>query len=206
MSQEWVSTMASRLLLLSIIALVICSGCARVVVKRNPKPCDEGLRFYRPKPYLVVSQVEGGITMEIKYLPDFAEEYSIRMTPGINATTTFNPKLTDGWNLTGFESTADQNVDDLIKAVGGAIPMLAKSGDSDQGVMPNATIPLGFYEAVLDYDDRGCRKLAGWRYVGFFPYASTTASGPMSIPNSGAPDALWQLIWTGEKFDFVQQK
>src|SRR5262245_40595565 len=101
-------------------------GCTTVVVHKNPKDCDRGIRYWRPKPYLFIgpagspdqanpkapdppsdekknpaavaptaampAKANGEpaaenlfmkVAMEIKYLPDYNEEYSIRLKPGL---------------------------------------------------------------------------------------------------------------------------
>lgn len=200
------SAMTTRGATLWLVALLFATGCARVVVTKNPGPCDEGLRFYRPKAYLLVAPSEdNGISIELKYMPDYSEEYSVRMTPGLNATTSFKPTLSDGWNLTGFESETDQNVDELIKSVAGVLPSMkvAAAIPSDEG--PKAKVPLGFYESVIVADERGCKRLLGWRYVGFFP--NTCATGCCStVPATDcATEPLWKLVWEKDGLVFEQE-
>lgn len=178
-------------------------GCARVVVTKNPGDCDQGLRFYRPKPFLLVTpDKDNGIAIELKYLPDYSEEYSIRMTPGLNATATFNPKLENGWNLTGFESTTDQNVDDLIASIGEALPKFAAANKMLGGETKAENVPFGFYEAVILCDDRGCKRLMGWRYVGFFAYSSAPPKSSELTQISDASEGLWNLVWKGDGVTF----
>jgi hypothetical protein len=197
--------MPTKFLLVVVALLAVTVGCARVVVTKNPTECDEGLRFYRPKLYLLVAPGEDdGISIDVKYLPDYSEEYSVRMTPGLNATTSFKPTLADGWNLIGFESETDQNIDDLVKSVAGVVPnmkLMAKPSGRD------VKVPIGFYEAVIGQDERGCKSLVGWRYVGFFPIeqgAVATAPDGGSVPLGSA--SLWKLAWTvdGLVFEPIQ--
>ncbi len=185
---------------LCVLSLAFAAGCARVVVTKNPGPCDEGLRYYRPKLYLLVAPGEDdGISIDVKYLPDYSEEYSIRMTPGLNATTSFKPTLSDGWNLTGFESETDQNIDDLVKSVAGVVPNMKLSAKPPKA---DLKVPIGFYEAVVDRDDRGCKSLVGWRYVGFFPIGQPTAAAETveSVPLEAA--TLWKLAWNADGLVF----
>lgn len=120
--------------------LLLLSGCAGVRVKKNPTDCDKGIRYYRPKPYLLITPTsetvaitnEGGDTtatssagdrfVEIKmeYLPDFSEEYAIQVKPGIgSANVTIG--LDDGWNLTSINQTLDSNFDENLAAITGLI-------------------------------------------------------------------------------------
>lgn len=43
-----------RRIFVLLLAVLCCSGCARVVVNKDPGPHDKGIRFYRPKPYLFI--------------------------------------------------------------------------------------------------------------------------------------------------------
>src|SRR5215207_8289449 len=66
-------------------------GCASTTVTQNPGPHDNGVRYYRPKPYLMLTPAdvvkEGTVVgsgaqtvkMSITYLPDYNEEYSIHV-------------------------------------------------------------------------------------------------------------------------------
>jgi hypothetical protein len=191
--------MSRHVQVFAILAFTLALGCARVVITKNPGPCDEGLRYYRPKLYLLVAPGEDdGIAIDIKYLPDYSEEYSIRMTPGLNATTSFKPTLADGWNLIGFESETDQNLDDLVKSLAGVVPNMKLSAQPPKA---DVKVPIGFYEAVVGQDERGCKSLVGWRYVGFFPIGQasvTTVSG--LIPAEAS--ALWKLSWSSDGLVF----
>ena len=46
---------SQRYVALALGAAILLSGCTRVVVKKDPGPDDEGFRYYRPKPYLMVA-------------------------------------------------------------------------------------------------------------------------------------------------------
>ena len=193
-----------RFLLISV-ALTILVGCTpRVVVRKSIGINDTGIKYYRPKPYLLIAPIgkseaksDGKTTtttttksdefveIELQYLPDFAEEYSIDVKPGLG-TANVSLKLEDGWNLTELNQNLDSNVDDNIKA----LTELAKSTatiiptsnpvEVNKGgrtevttkMVVNATnVPLGYYEAVIG--GSACKKrMMGWRYVGFAPFNS----------------------------------
>ena len=76
--------------------LLLC-GCLlpRTTVVSNPGPRDKGIRFYRPKPYLLVKptryEEEKYVTLSLEYLPDFSEEYSIRIRSGLIRELVFPP-------------------------------------------------------------------------------------------------------------------
>jgi hypothetical protein len=52
----------------------------------------------------------------VKVLPDFSQEYVIKWRAGAGSVNT-QFELTDGWNLTGFNSTADSQLDEAITNV-----------------------------------------------------------------------------------------
>ena len=82
-------------------ALAAAVGCATTKVCKNPGEHDRGLRYYLPKPYLLVDQavkvtpvgadgkateytpLKNMVNISLEYLPDFAEEYSIHARAGI---------------------------------------------------------------------------------------------------------------------------
>ncbi|MEM9589491.1 MAG: hypothetical protein AAGA03_19570, partial [Planctomycetota bacterium] len=54
-SRRLLACVAILLLLLA----VLMTGCTpRVIVRPNPGPTDQGIRYYRPKPYLKVEPAE----------------------------------------------------------------------------------------------------------------------------------------------------
>lgn len=169
------------------IAAVTCGCNPRTVIRKDPGPHDKGVRFYRPKPYLLLSPLEekdvaGNITasrekvkITLEWLPDFSEEYSIDVRPGLGSNNT-SISLEHGWNLTQLNVTIDSQVDENLSAVGGlvgaAAPLFSMKGAEAQGmVVPATNVPLGYYEAVLGRDMDGKKRLYGWRYLGFVPYA-----------------------------------
>ncbi len=172
--------------------LMACMGCTpRVIVHANPSKNDNGIRFYRPKPYLKIEPAEvavdksqtayvpGMVRISLAYLPDFSEEYAIDVRTGCG-TANVGIKLEDGWNLTeisqDLDSQTDENIEaigGLVKAVGGIVPTAA-AGGADQEVsftVPSRNVPIGFYESVVGRDAHGGKRLYGFRYVGFLPYA-----------------------------------
>jgi len=160
--------------------------------------------------------------MEIKYLPDYNEEYSIKMTPGVG-TASLAIKLDDGWNLSSLNMSSDQKVAEIIGSVAqlvGAIkgagaggagsgggPKSSKmgGGGSDLFVIMDARpdVPLGFYEPIIATDPNGCKSLFGWRYVGFAPFAGCPVA-PCVQPKTITcePYELWGIVSspTGLKF------
>lgn len=182
----------------AVVLVVTVFGCApRVRVKKNPTARDQGIRYYRPKPYLLVSPAgetttsgdkavtkptDRYVSLELKYLPDFGEEYSINVCPGLGSANV-SVSLEDGWNLTSINQELDTQFDENLGAVASLVGAVAPKGlvgtSGDAGganaearmTVAARNIPLGFYEAVVGVDHRcGKKQLFGWRYVGFAPF------------------------------------
>lgn len=110
-----------------LLGLVVVCGCARVKVM----PVDpagsfgEGIRFYRPHPYLLVTEklTGQGQTLEgsIVYLPQKNEEYVIEVQPGIGRVDA-KFKLEHGWRLTDFGEVRDSKAPELIEAFSDLLP------------------------------------------------------------------------------------
>lgn len=181
----------SHLLMLVLVSLLL-SGCApRVTVRANPQPNDRGIRYYRPKPYLKIEPAEvavdknqtrivpGLVRISLAYLPDFSEEYSIDVRSGLGIANV-GIKLEDGWNLTEISQELDSQTDEntkafasLLSAVGDVVPTASvKSATPEISfTVPARNVPIGFYESIIGRDSRGCKRLYGFRYVGFVPFA-----------------------------------
>lgn len=185
-------TLKVILLLAPLIGLAC--GCASTTVTKNPGAHDRGVRYYLPKPYLLVTTATekgendktvwkaGRVDIVMEMRPDYSEEYSvhIRSGVGINNTTLV---LKDGWQLTSvnteIKSNFSENVDAVSEALGVAKD-LKKSGvpraaEDPMIVGENVAahnVPLGYYEAVIGPDACGRKQIHGWRYVGFLPFAT----------------------------------
>ncbi len=182
------ATHATRLKLLLVTLSLMgfsLSGCLpRTTVVSDPGPKDRGIRFYRPKPYLFVRPAEGAVagsqvTIELQYLPDFSEEYSIHVRSGFGVNNT-SITLEEGWNLVAIDQELDSRIAEQISAIGdvldsvGNIVPTAKKSPPPQArmVVPATNVPLGFYESVIGRGPGGAKRLYGWRYVGFAPFQS----------------------------------
>jgi hypothetical protein len=146
---------------------VVLAGCSSVNVVKNPSAGDNGIRYYRPKPYLLVTPAdETGrmVKLEILQLPDYCEEYSIhprgKKPPGV--------QLQDGWNLVGVGGAGP------APPPAGAPPAPPPVAKLPDAVLAASNVPIGLYESVFDYSGP-VKYLKGWRYVGFSPFGS---SGP----------------------------
>jgi len=171
----------------------VSTGCLpRTTVHKSPGPHDKGIRFYRPKPYLLVKPYEEkgtdgvlraskeAVQVSMEWLPDFSEEYSIQVRTGLGTNET-NITLSNGWNLTQINTKLDSQFDENVNAIANLIGKTAPGGLVREGGAPpraqefvvRATnVPIGYYEAMIG-EGPDCRKhLYGWRYVGFVPYAA----------------------------------
>ena len=83
--------MMKRFYLLTVLIFLMVS-CASVEITRiTPEnPYKEGIRFYRPYPYLLVTKDKEGKNLESKiiYLPNKNEEYAIKVKSGIGTVDT----------------------------------------------------------------------------------------------------------------------
>ena len=195
--------------IIALMTVIMCS-CTGIKVKRNPSACDTGIRYYRPKPYLLLSPVSEGqhsgqaVSISLEYLPDFSEEYSIHLKTGLNGSVSADITLDQGWNLTGLDVAADPQTDDLIDSVANAIPKLTAGGGGEESrfVIQASNVPLGYYEAVTGHSQCG-KKLFGWRYVGFMPFIPCPAEGYGEVQPVGChPDEVYGLVWEGGTLTF----
>ncbi len=156
-------------------ALCLCAvmlgGCSSVNVVRNPSPDDNGIRFYRPKPYLLVTPADPTgrmVKLEVLQLPDYCEEYSIhprgKKPPGV--------QLKDGWNLVGVGGAAAP----ASKEEPAPAPPPVDPLKLPEYVLAAGNIPIGLYESVFDVAGPA-KFLKGWRYVGFSPWGGGPPSG-----------------------------
>lgn len=176
--------------------LMLGVGCsARTVVRQNPGPHDKGIRYYRPKPYLLLQPTPAKdsaevrndryVQMSLEYLPDFSEEYSITVRSGLGSNKT-SVKLVDGWKLTEINQTLDSEFDENVNAVANLLKAAAPQGivgvegEQVQGpsmVVRATNVPLGYYESVISRGRDGKKRFYGWRYVGFYPFQACPAEG-----------------------------
>jgi hypothetical protein len=206
-----------------LICLPVLVGCTpRVLVRHNPGPQDTGIRYYRPKPYLKVEpagvrETEGRTTtvtpsdeyvsISLEYLPDFSEEYSIDVRPGLGVAEV-SIALEDGWNLTAINQTLDSQTDENIEAIAelakaatefvpSSSAEAAPPGSSKRFVVEATNVPIGYYESVISEDGCGRKRLYGWRYVGFLPFAAcpTEMCGSQHLACSAVPSDLFGLVF-----------
>jgi hypothetical protein len=168
-----------------LLLLLVQPGCLpRTTVHRHPGPSDLGVRYYRPKPYLLIKPmtardglpVDGYVSMEQVTLPDFSEEYSIHVRSGLGTNDT-EITLEDGWKLTGLNISVDSQFDENLKAMADVIEAVPRATAAASEQLPSmavraSNVPLGLYEAVVSTGPDCKKRLYGFRYVGFMPYAA----------------------------------
>jgi hypothetical protein len=181
--------MKSRALIWLLATIAAAGGCnPRVTVRKDPGPHNAGIRYYRPKPYLLIEPVGAAVTVadenkkpvsttipsdefvsiSLDYLPDFSEEYAITVRPGLGvANVSF--KLEDGWNLTEMNQELDsqfnENVSaiaDLVKAGGSLIQPTSEGAGQpaqmDKRWVVRATNVPIGYYEAVINGDPNCRK------------------------------------------------
>jgi hypothetical protein len=201
--------------LLAWLTLSITAGClpsTRIV--KNPGDRDRGVRYYRPKPYLMVKPlinklgepVAGFVSLEQVVLPDFSEEYSIHVRTGLGTNDT-QIKLTDGWRLDSLNVDLDSNFDDNLSAIADiarAVPGLTAGNDDDKSNMPvpASNVPIGYYESVISKGCDGKKRLYGFRYVGFMPYSACPLESCGSERTSCYDGQVYGLVFDGKQMEF----
>ena len=112
------------------VVLFLIAGCAGVKVKEinQDNIYKEGIRFYRPEPYLQVTitttekdgkVVDKKVESKILWLPNKKEEYVIKVKSGIGSVNA-KIQLQDGWNFTGIDAAVDTKIPEIISALTGA--------------------------------------------------------------------------------------
>lgn len=104
----------------ALVSLCLCAACGSVAVTRLSRDADyrEGIRFYRPQPYLLVSAKGADRAAQVVWLPKKDEEYVLRVRSGMGAVDA-KFALQDGWNLIEFGESRTPETADLIGAAAG---------------------------------------------------------------------------------------
>ena len=232
-----ISSRKRALLLAGLFVLAV--GCATTTVRKNPGQHDRGLRYYRPKPYLLIDRakkgelddqglvkgfeyVNGMVDIKLEWLPDFSEEYSIHVRTGIGTNTT-DVTLTDGWRLdkidVNVDSKATEFVEQLTKLISTEPKLLAGlkklpgkgGGVGDEGSNTGEKmelrvcahdVPIGYYEAIVTKGADGKKRLYGWRYVGFAPFANCPIEMAGSTTDNCQATEMFGLVSIGNQMYF----
>jgi hypothetical protein len=144
-----------------VLAVLSLAGCAPFTVTRVQTPADdtEGIRFCRPKPYLLVTATDKGPAVTVVSLPDPSEEYVIRLRQGLGAGQ-FTAKLADGWNLVEIGHATDTGFPQALTAAG---TLAAATGAFAMKGPPEALTP-GLYEIVFDN-----KRITGLKKINVIP-------------------------------------
>ena len=132
---------------LAVVALA-CSACLGPKLEAHKIRSDgqEGMPYYLPKPYLLVSknfhpiQIDRkgdhgqqarrrqrpGYAYEIVYLPDRCNQYGLKVSRGIGTLET-RIELEDGWKFTGTSLETDSKTPETIGAIGEPIAEIGKA-------------------------------------------------------------------------------
>ena len=202
----------SRFFWTAVLAL-LSTGCLPATrVIKNPGEHDRGVRYYRPKPYLMVKPmvddsgrpVEGYVTLQTEMLPDFSEEYSIHVRSGFGTNET-SIELHEGWRLESLNVSLDSQVDENVEAIAelaGQIPMTGRGAAPESMSVRASNVPLGYYESVVSRGRDGKKRLYGFRYVGFMPYAPCPLESCGTEHRSCHTGAIYGLSFGEEGMEF----
>ncbi|HYV65478.1 MAG TPA: hypothetical protein VE964_04495 [Myxococcales bacterium] len=128
------------------LVVAVMGGCARLEIKPAADANTEGLHFYRPAPYVVISNGDKGCQINVIYLPNPDQEFVIVPHAGLGSVA-FKPTLQDGWNLTAIDSTVDSKGVDLLNAIASFIPGAGKAAGGAPEAAP--TCPIGLYRLSM---------------------------------------------------------
>ena len=132
------------------------------------------------------------------------------MTPGLGFNKTSINLDDHGYGtLKSLNVETDSKTADMLKAVAELLPVVLPPAGGQRDFAPQDgrtlakceveghNVPVGYYEAVLNPGPDGKKRLCGWRYIGFAPFAScsTEGLGDSSVPNAGSE--LYGLITVG---------
>jgi hypothetical protein len=101
------------------------SSCASYEVTKIDKTSKtEGVRFFRPAPYLLIGISTGDaksesvptLTAKLICLPDKSQEYVIHRKSELG-TAEVTASLQDGWNLVSYGGKTDSKIPETITAV-----------------------------------------------------------------------------------------
>jgi hypothetical protein len=154
--------------------MTACAGCAHLTFQSAAVHNEawyqrwfsqsDGIHYYRPRPYILITETKAAndpqpsCVVDIKYLPDYSQEYVIIPHYWIGSVA-LKPTLTDGWNLTNFDSTVDTKVPETLNAFAAlmkAVPQSAVSPavktENVTGPAPTGNVRPGLYPMEPDGD------------------------------------------------------
>ncbi len=149
------------------------TGCASVTIEKvtGGQP-QAGLHFYRPEPFLLVTDDNKQLSTRVIYLPNRSEEYAVR-THAYFAKQEFNVKLQDGWNLVDFGHTSDTTPGATLEAINGTIGTFVTPRDPASAGL----LAPGLYRFIY----------RGGRLAGLEPVPLTVEPQPFKAASGTAP-------------------
>jgi hypothetical protein len=127
---------------------LLLTGCAGVSIYRVGTEADYkgGIRFYRPQPYLMVTQAKEALQTSVVYLPKTDEEYALKTHSGLGDVD-MKATLEQGWNLTELGESRKSATADILTALGG----IAKTAVAVPGLLPQGELlSPGLYAIEFD--------------------------------------------------------
>jgi hypothetical protein len=108
--------------IVSLALAIVIAGCSTVkITKVFDSTYSDGLRFYRPELYLLVTMdKDGNLQTSVIALPNKSEEYVIRPNVRFGAVEV-NVTLESGWNLTQLGNKIDAKIPETISALTGTL-------------------------------------------------------------------------------------
>ena len=150
------------------LAALAAAGCARVVVERVRDEDAVGVRFDRPRPYLLRMLNERGQCQDaLVWLPDESQEYAISVRSGLG-TATASATLANGWNLVAFGEARDSRIPETIEALSGALAAgsaAAAPAPGPKGAAARPSAPGDCAPALYEFTREGGR-ITGIRRLG----------------------------------------
>lgn len=136
------------------------AGCARVVVARVESDDAPGIRFERPRPYVLRMLNERGECQDaLVWLPDESQQYAISVRSGLG-TASASATLANGWNLVSFGEARDSRIPETIEALSGTLATgaaIAAPATAPKGATGRPTAPGDCVPALYEFTREGGR-------------------------------------------------
>jgi hypothetical protein len=120
---------------------------------KDPSTDTNGLRFYRPAQYLLVTaDKDKNISVSVIALPDKSQEYQIRVKSGWSKID-LKATLEGGWNLTSVGATTESQAPAMLTVLGGLTTAAMTRTVPDQQLEP------GLYRIIFDEQSGAASRL-----------------------------------------------
>jgi len=174
-----------------VLACLVLQACASIKVgpvASFPKDEQDGIRFYRPHPYVWITGSDGGACKAtLTYLPRMQEEWQIKATPGFIGTVTFEPTIADGWNLVGIKGAVDPKMAEVIESIAGIASSAVAADAAAPGTRP-AERPAGMHQGLYKVTFDGNGYVSGLTLVSPFMTTDAKPIDCLAQPMSGAKE------------------